>query len=180
MEEDVANAGARSLSMRPDRVQAFLRRPIIAVLAWTTAAGEPMATPVWFRYDGDRFLIYTTYATAKSKAVQRSGRACLCIQYPTPPHRYVTVRGHAKIIRDRQTALRLAGDLARRYRARVGARRFMQLAAENQGEHVISEVTPASIQSLDSAAIVNPLVLAAGTSSGASPACSTVNQTRSR
>ena len=148
------------LSMRPDKIESFLRRPIIAVLSWTSASGEPMATPVWYQYQDGRFLIYTTPSTAKARAVQRSGRVCLCIQYPTPPHRYVTVKGNARLIRDQEQASRLMERLARRYLGRLGARRFLQLAPERQDERVIIEVTPTEIRSLDTASAVNPLVLA--------------------
>ncbi len=157
-------ATERSQAMRPDRVQSFLKRPIIAVLAWTTASGDPMATPVWYQYEDGRFRIYTTYGTAKSRALRRSGRVCLCVQYPTPPHRYVTIKGRAQIIRDRERALQLMERLAYRYLGRLGGRRFLSLAAENQDEHVehvIIEVTPTKISSLDTASVVNPLLLAA-------------------
>ena len=60
--------------MRPDRIDSFLRKPIIAVLSWTSPSGVPMATPVWYQYQDGRFLIYTTPSTAKARAVQRSGR----------------------------------------------------------------------------------------------------------
>ena len=146
--------------MRPDKVESFLRKPIIAVLSWTTASGEPMATPVWYQYQDGKFLIYTTPATAKARAIQRTGRVCLCVQYSTPPHRYVTVRGDASIIRDQELARRLMERLARRYLGRLGARRFLQLASERQDERVIIEVTPTEIRSLDTASAVNPLVLA--------------------
>ena len=147
--------------MRPDKVESFLRKPIIAVLSWTTAVGEPMATPVWYQYQDGRFLIYTTPSTAKARAVQRSGRVCLCIQYPTPPHRYVTVKGNARLIRNQEQASSLMERLARKYLGRLGARRFLQLASERQDERVIIEMTPTEIRSLDTASAVNPLVLAA-------------------
>lgn len=120
-----------------------------------------MATPVWYERDGDLFLIYSTYGAAKSRAIRRSGSVCLCIQYPTPPHRYVTVRGTARIIRERELAVRLRDRLARRYLGRVGARQFIQMATEAPGEPVVLEVTPAKISSLDTASVINPAILTA-------------------
>ena len=150
-----------ALAMRSKKIEAFLRKPIIAVLSWTTRSGEPMMTPVWYQYQDGKFLIYTTLATAKARALQRTGRACLCIQYSSPPHRYVTVRGDARIIRDQELAGRLMERLARRYLGRLGSRRFLQLAEKNQQERVIIEVTPTEMRSLDTVAVVNPIVVAA-------------------
>ena len=47
--------------MRPQKVEAFLRRPNVAVLSWVTRDGEPMSTPIWYRYEDGRFLMHTGY-----------------------------------------------------------------------------------------------------------------------
>jgi PPOX class probable F420-dependent enzyme len=141
-------------------MKSFLRRPIIALMAWVTPAGEPMMTPVWFEHEGGTFLIYTTPSTAKARAVARTGRVCLCVQYSSPPHRYVTVQGDAKIVRDQRRARRLREQLARKYLGRVGGRVFLRMAEERQDELVIIEITPTKIGSLDTASGIHPFALA--------------------
>ena len=50
MRQSITEVTAESITMRPDRMEAFLRRPNVAVLSWMTPAGEPMSTPIWYRY----------------------------------------------------------------------------------------------------------------------------------
>ncbi len=157
----MAEATTEPLSMRPERVQSFLARARIAVLVWITASGDPMATPIWYRYGDGRFLMHTTYDTAKAQAIERSDRVCLCVQDPEPPHRYVTVRGRGKVIRDEEAALRLQEELAFAYFGRVGGRFYLRnVASTYQGEHVIIEVTPTRTSTMDGSEAVNPIALA--------------------
>ena len=162
MRQSITEVTAESITMRPDRMQAFLRRPNVAVLSWITQTGEPMSTPIWYRYEDGRFLMHTGYETAKARAIRRNGRVCLCIQDPEPPYRFVTVRGRATFIRDAERALRLYEELARHYYDRLGAGYYIRnVVRKMAGEHVILEVTPDKTTTLDATEAVNPLALAA-------------------
>ncbi len=149
-------------SMRPERLQSFLGRANVALLAWITTSGEPMATPVWYRYQDGRFLIHSMHPTGKSRSIERSDRVCLCIQDPEPPYRYVTVRGRAKVIKEGERAFRLQEELARAYLGRLGGRYYMRNVVPTfQGEHVTVEITPTSTSGMDGSEGINPLALAA-------------------
>ena len=148
--------------MRPERMESFLRRPNVAVLTWITASGEPMATPIWYRYEDGRFLMHTGYENAKTRAIERNDRVCLCIQDPQPPYRYVTVRGRARIIREADRALRLYEQMAREYYDRLGAGYYIRnVVRKMPGEHIIIELTPTKVSAMDANEAVSPLVLAA-------------------
>jgi len=63
----------------------FLGRPNIAVLTWVAAAGEPAATPVWYRYRDGKFLVHTVHPSAKTRAIGRNANVCLCVQTRSHP-----------------------------------------------------------------------------------------------
>ena len=158
----MADGTAGQPRMRPEKVEAFLKQPTVAVLVGLTASGEPMATPIWYRYEDGRFLMHTAYETAKSRAIERSDRVCLCIQDPRPPHRYVTVRGQAKVIRDKERALELQEQLACAYLGPIGGRFYLRnVASAYSGEDVIIEVTPTRTLTLDGNELLNPVMMAA-------------------
>ena len=150
-----------SLEMRSDNMESFLKRPNVAVLSWTTASGEAMSTPIWYQYRDGRFLMHTTYGTAKARAIERNDRVCLCIQDTAPPYRYVTVRGRAALLKEPERSLRLYEEMARAYYDRVGAGYYIRnMVRKMGGEHLIIEVTPTKISSLDATQAVHPLVMA--------------------
>ncbi len=146
--------------MRPEKMESFLRRPNVAVLSWISSSGEPMSTPIWYRYEDGRFLMHTTYGAVKARAIERDGRVCLCIQDPEPPYRYVTMRGRARLIREPERALRLNEDLAREYFDRLGAAYYIRnVVPTMQGEHLIIEVTPTKTFAMDRSEAMNPIAL---------------------
>ena len=45
--------------MNERELQEFLDRPLAATVATTNAGGTPHAVPIWYRYDGASFTIWT-------------------------------------------------------------------------------------------------------------------------
>lgn len=140
----------------------FLRKANIAVLSWTTAAETPMSTPVWYRYDGGKFLLHSMHPTGKTRGIQRSDAVSLCIQDPAPPYRYVTVAGRAKLVFDSEASDRLQKWLARACFGRVAGNYYLKnVASAFEGEHAIIEITPGKTVAVDGSEGVNPVALAA-------------------
>ena len=145
------------LQEKPGR---FLARANIAVLTWVAAAGEPAATPVWYRYRDGKFLVHTVHPSAKTRAIGRNANVCLCVQDPEPPYRYVTVWGEAKISIG-PAAYALEEELAYHYLGRLGGRYYLRnVVPKVKGEHAPIEITPARMSSLDGSEGINPLALA--------------------
>jgi hypothetical protein len=70
---------------------------------------------VWFRYRDGLFLLHTAHPSPKTRAIVKNDRVSLLIQDATPPYRYVSVRGRARIRFEREQARRLYKEQARAY-----------------------------------------------------------------
>ncbi len=100
-------------------LDAFFRQRRVAVLAIPREGKSPLATPVWYDYDGKHFRIQVEATSAKAKVLSRQEvtPVALTIQSEVPPYRYAVVHGQARLTPTRPE-LRL--NLARRYFGRLG------------------------------------------------------------
>lgn len=62
-----------------DKRDAFLAGKRNAILATIRKDGSPQLTPVWYRWDGERFWVSTTKKRAKYKNIVHDPRVSLCI-----------------------------------------------------------------------------------------------------
>jgi PPOX class probable F420-dependent enzyme len=76
---------------------AFLREANIAVLATVDRHGHPHATPVWYLYDGDEFVISTTRPSRKFRNITLNPAVALVVDKRTIPYYSVVVRGDASV-----------------------------------------------------------------------------------
>lgn len=100
-------------------LDSFFRQRRVAVLAIPRAGKSPLATPVWYDYDGKHFRIQVEATSAKAKVLSRQEATpvALTVQSEVPPYRYAVVHGTARLTPTRPE-LRL--KLARRYFGRIG------------------------------------------------------------
>jgi nitroimidazol reductase NimA-like FMN-containing flavoprotein (pyridoxamine 5'-phosphate oxidase superfamily) len=130
----------------------FLRARRVAVLAIPRDGRAPLATPIWYDYDGERFRIQIEATSAKAKLLGRRDATpvSLVVQSEVPPYRYAIVYGSA--------SLRAAADpdlrrrVARRYFGRVAGDQYVaQEDASGRGVEAqrIIEITPERIVSHD-------------------------------
>lgn len=56
--------------------------------------GEPQNNPVWFEWDGKRFLFSQTKDKQKFRNLKHDSRVAVSIQDPENPYRRVEIRGH--------------------------------------------------------------------------------------
>ena len=101
-------------------LERFFRARRVAVLAIPRAGKSPLATPVWYDYDGTRFRVQVEATSAKARAFAAASAlpVSLTIQSEVPPYRYAVVHGQATLGANDQPGLRRR--LARRYFGRVG------------------------------------------------------------
>lgn len=57
-----------------DRVSALTKQRYISLTTFRRD-GRPVATPVWFAFDGDRILVWTDKVSGKAKRIRATGRA---------------------------------------------------------------------------------------------------------
>src|SRR3712207_2613738 len=89
--------------MKPDVLDAFLQRPIIAVLSTLRRDGRPYQIPVWFLWRDGVFWLTGTYTRVWCKHIFRDARVSLCIEATDPVARYVAVDCSAEPVEPRDT-----------------------------------------------------------------------------
>lgn len=83
-----------------DEVAAFLAEVPIGTVATLRPDGRVRQTIVYYVREGDRLLISTESKRAKSRDVERTAWASLCVQGPAKPYPSVTLEGPARILRE--------------------------------------------------------------------------------
>ncbi len=163
MDETVIQAGTpQAPGMKPPEFERFLAQRRVAVLSWATPLGETVSTPIWFTYRGGAFLLHTNHPSLKTRAILKNSQVALVIQDEAPPYRYVSVRGQARLRQEPEEALRLYEEQARAYFGKLGGGVYLRRSlADYAGEHVIIEVTPTKISTLNGSAALGPLQLLA-------------------
>lgn len=77
--------------MKPEVLEEFLTKPIIAVLSTVRREGRPYQIPVWFLWHEGSLWLTGTYARTWCKQIFADGRVSLCIEAADPISRYVAV-----------------------------------------------------------------------------------------
>lgn len=100
-------------------LETFFRHRRVAVLAIPRAGRSPLATPVWYDWDGQRFVVQVEAKSAKAKAFAGAASlpVALTVQSEVPPYRYAVVHGQATLRPNDRPGLRRR--LARRYFGRL-------------------------------------------------------------
>ena len=105
-------------------------------LAFTTADGRPLVTPVWFIVEDGCVVFNTGKGTAKGRALRRDPRTAICTDLNEPPYAFVQVQGTAELSEDPAELLRTATAIAARY---MGQDRAEEIGKRNgtPGELVV-------------------------------------------
>ncbi len=98
----------------------FLRQRRVAVLAIPRPGRSPLATPVWFDWDGSVIRVQVEASSAKARALAGDAPVpvALTVQSEVPPYRYAVIHGTATLHANDRPGLRRR--LARRYFGRLG------------------------------------------------------------
>lgn len=77
--------------------EAFLREPLVAVLATVDHQGRPHAMPIWYLYEDGVILMSAGRGSQKHRNIERNPSATLVVDRREPPYYAVMVRGTAEI-----------------------------------------------------------------------------------
>jgi PPOX class probable F420-dependent enzyme len=78
----------------PDKFLPVLTtKKALAHLATVMPDGTPQVTPVWFFYQGGKFIVNTARGRVKDRNMQQNGHVALSIVDPDNPFAHVAVRG---------------------------------------------------------------------------------------
>lgn len=128
---------------------AFLEEANLARLGTIDEVGDPHVVPVWFAWDGIRFLVGTDAGDHKVANLRRSGRASLEIDSDLRRRRGILVRGAASLVEGE------AGRALYRTMSEAQVRRYQpdrpapETAARmaSRGEPVVIAIVPRTIVS---------------------------------
>jgi PPOX class probable F420-dependent enzyme len=129
----------------PEGRDAFLRETRIAKLATLNADGSPNVVPVWFEWDGQTAVLFTSRTSAKVERIARDPRVALSVEEPVGvSEAWVTIEGVASI---EAGGMDLARRLAARYYSQERATAALA-SWETQAESwVVVRVTPTRVRS---------------------------------
>ena len=84
----------------PEQAREWIDGLGFAVLATLDGSGAPQQVVMWVARDGDDVLISTVEGRIAHRNLSRDPRACVVVQPPDDPYRYVEIRGTATMTRE--------------------------------------------------------------------------------
>lgn len=86
--------------MDDEELQAYLDRPLTAVISTVGASGAPHSVPVWYRYADGRFTIWTDVSRRWVRNVENNPKVSIVVAEHVEPYAAIVARGVADIAVD--------------------------------------------------------------------------------
>ena len=136
------------MPMTNDEIDAFLKRPLVAVLGTIDAAGRPRSVPIWFHWEDGAAYMFTGRSTLKWRNLERNPHASLCVDWREPPYASVVMDG---TVQEADKPLYdLVLSMALRYYGEEKGRPFAEEYRNNPPGVVAFMLTPRHIASFES------------------------------
>ena len=124
------------------KVDDFLKRTQVCVLATTGPGQAPHAIPIWYLYRDGKIIITTSGASQKSRNVERTGKVMVVFDKRVPPYYAVMLKGDAELgpalTREEEY------EVALRYLGEEGVGEFME-AYDEGGDDTTIVITPTKV-----------------------------------
>lgn len=127
-----------------ERVQRRLREETIAWLTTVGADGTPQPSPIWFLWDGETVLIYSTPGTPKLKNIAHQRRVALSLDSDGRGGDIIILTGDAEIASDAVPAAQVPAYIAK-YREGI-AGIGMTPASFSETYSSVIRMTPTSLR----------------------------------
>jgi PPOX class probable F420-dependent enzyme len=84
----------------PEKYLDLLENPVVVTFVTIMPDGQPQATPVWCKWDGEHIIVNSAAGRRKHTNAQANPKVAICAIDPTNPYRYLEVRGTVVAIND--------------------------------------------------------------------------------
>lgn len=129
-------------TMTKDEREAFLAETRVAIVGIAEEGRGPLTVPVWFSYAPGEVVRFVTGGTSrKARLLRAVGRVSLCVQTETPPYKYASVEGPARIVGAPDWERDVRG-IAIRYLGPEMGEMYLTMTAEQHAGAVLVEMTP--------------------------------------
>jgi len=122
-------------AMTPEEVDAFLRRPLVAVFSTQRPDGSLHSTPVWFEYEDGAFYFWIDVGSVKERDLRQNPETSVCVATQSEPYEYVSVSGHCEIIES--PPLDRCVSITRRYYDEARTRAFVEDDEGTEGSLIV-------------------------------------------
>jgi len=122
------------------RKETLIKKQKVMHLATVDLCGTPHLVPVWYKKIGAKFYIGTNTKTVKAKNVSKNNKVCFCRDVGVwHPIDGMMASGKARLIKEKSTVKKIAGQILLRYFKSLKEKSAKQLL--DQTDCVI-EITP--------------------------------------
>ena len=119
--------------MTPAELEAFLRRPLVAVISTVDERGHPRSAPVWFHWDDGCAYLFTRRTSLKWRNLLARPYASLCVDERTLPYSAVIIDGPVEAVEDPARLYELVGRMAGAYYGAARGAAFAERYRDNPG-----------------------------------------------
>lgn len=129
-------------ALSQEQINTFLAGKRNAILATIKQDGGPQLTPVWYRWDGERFWVSITKERAKYKNVMRDPRVSLCVD---DAETFTTVIATGKAVITEENLWADTQKIVERYRGPEGGAAYVKGMQERNEPRVLLVLKPEKV-----------------------------------
>lgn len=126
------------------QAQSFLDRMLTATVSTVGPDGAPHSVPVWYRFSGDVFTVWTDTSRLWVKNIERSPLVSIVVAEHVPPFAAVVARGAAEVAVDEPGTDEEIRKIAERY---LPAHEVGDYVAQWGGLRTIVRIKPRQMRS---------------------------------
>ena len=131
-----------SLAMSKHEREQFLADLHVGIVSIPEPGCGPLTVPIWYMYEpGSDLWMITGRNSRKGNLLKQADRISLCVQTESPPYRYVSVEGPARV-RDADDVDRQLLEMASRYLGRDGGKQYADASSGDGSGSIIVTITP--------------------------------------
>ena len=88
------------MSITPEQLKELTDEPLLAVLATVNPSGTPQATPLWYHYDGECFVVTCFSHRVKVRNIRQNPSVVLVVVDSVNNGKGLIIRGEAEVVEE--------------------------------------------------------------------------------